>query len=668
MTLPRTTGRWFVAAAAIVTVAVAPLMSGGTAMAAPAEGNILPAGSATVVKDSFVVALKDSPTLHAKGVDATASALRARYGGTIGHVFHKALHGFEISVSEAAARQLAADPTVEYVQRNGIYTIAGTQTNPPSWGLDRIDQHNLPLDNSYTYPTTASNVHAYIIDTGIRFSHSDFGGRATSGIDEIDGGTADDCHGHGTHVSGTVGGASYGVAKAVQLVAVRVLDCNGSGTTAQVAAGIDWVTSNAVKPAVANMSLGGSADTTLDTAVNNSISSGVTYAIAAGNSNADACTTSPARVAAAITVGATDSSDNRASFSNFGTCLDIFAPGVSITSDWNTSDTATNTISGTSMATPHVTGAAALVASANPSWTPQQIRDYLVNNATSNVVVNPGTGSPNKLLYVVNAQAANDFSISVSPTSGTVTAGGSTTATVSTATTSGSAQTVSLSASGLPSGATASFSPASVTSGGSSTLTISTSASTPAGSYTVTITGTGSSATHTTSYALTVSSAGGGCSSPGQKLANPGFESGSASWTATAGVIGQWGSSGQPTHSGTWNAWLDGYGTTHTDTLSQAVSVPGGCSTYTLSFWLHIDTAETTTTVAYDTLKVQVIDGATTTTLATYSNLNKGSGYTQRSFNLASYAGHTVTVKFVGTEDISLQTSFVIDDTALNVS
>jgi subtilisin family serine protease len=667
MALPGTTRRWFVGAVALVTVAVIPLINGGTASAAPA-GDIRPAGTATVVKDSFVVALKDSPSLQAKGVDSTAAALRTRYGGTIGHVFRKALHGFEISVGEAVARRLAADPAVEYVQRNGIYTISDTEQNPPSWGLDRIDQHNLPLSSSYTYPTTAADVHAYIIDTGIRFTHTDFGGRATSGVDEIDGGTADDCNGHGTHVSGTVGGASYGVAKGVRLVGVRVLDCNGSGSTAQVVAGIDWVTANAIKPAVANMSLGGGADSTLDNAVANSINSGVTYAIAAGNSNANACNFSPARVPAAITVGATDISDNRASFSNFGTCLDIFAPGVNITSAWRTSDTATNTISGTSMATPHVTGAAALVASANPGWTPQQIRDFLVNNATNGVVANPGTGSPNKLLFVVNASTGNDFSISVSPASGTVTAGGSTSATVSTATTSGSAQTVSLSASGLPSGATASFSPASVTSGGSATMTITTSTSTPAGSYSVRVTGTGSSATHTTTFTLTVNSTGGGCASPGQKLGNPGFESGNTVWSATSGVIGQWGPQGEPTQSGTWDAWLDGYGTSHTDTLSQSVSLPAGCSMYMLSFWLHIDTSETTTTTVFDTLRVQIVDGGTTTTLATYSNLNKASGYTQKSFNLAGFAGHTVTVRFVGVEDSSLQTSFVVDDTALNVS
>ncbi|HZN20739.1 MAG TPA: S8 family serine peptidase, partial [Micromonosporaceae bacterium] len=302
----------------------------------------------------------------------------------------------------AVARRLAADPAVDYVQQNHVLGLVGTQPNPPSWGLDRIDQRSRPLDSSYTYPSTAANVHAYIIDTGIRFTHTDFGGRAVSGFDAIDGGSADDCHGHGTHVAGTTGGTAYGVAKAVQLVAVRVLSCSGSGTTAQVVAGVDWVTANAVKPAVANMSLGGGVQTALDSAVANSIASGVTYAIAAGNSNADACNFSPARVGTAITLGATDINDNRASFSNFGTCLDLFAPGVSIVSAWWTSDTATSTLSGTSMAAPHAAGVAALVASANPTFTPQQVRDEIVADATTGVVVNPGVGSPNLLLFVDN--------------------------------------------------------------------------------------------------------------------------------------------------------------------------------------------------------------------------------------------------------------------------
>ncbi|MFC0507293.1 S8 family peptidase [Micromonospora costi] len=504
----------------LVGVATLTMLAAATpALAAEPTGTIRAAGGDTAVADSYIVVFKDTAVTR-NSVGDNAHRLVGRHGGTVARTYGAALRGFEVRVDAKAAARIAADPAVAYVEQNHTVSINGTQTNPPSWGLDRIDQRNLPLNSSYTYPNTASNVRAYIIDTGIRFTHNDFGGRAVSGYDAVDGGAADDCNGHGTHVAGTVGGSAYGVAKSVQLVGVRVLNCQGSGTNAQVVAGIDWVTANAVKPAVANMSLGGSANSAIDTAVTNSVNSGVTYAVAAGNGDVlgnrqNACNYSPARVAPAITVGATQNNDAAASFSNYGTCVDILAPGVNITSAWYTSNTATNTISGTSMASPHVAGAAALVLSANPTWTPQQVRDSLVNDATPNVVSNVGTGTPNRLLYVVNGSTpppTNDFSVSVSPTSGSTAPGGSVTATVGTATTSGSAQSVSLSASGLPSGATASFSPSTVTSGGSSTLTITTTASTPAGTYPVTITGTGAAGSRTATYTLTVTGTGGGCS------------------------------------------------------------------------------------------------------------------------------------------------------------
>ncbi|WP_330439413.1 S8 family serine peptidase [Micromonospora sp. NBC_00821] len=385
----------------LIGVAAATVLAVGTpALAAEPVGVVRAAGGATAVPDSYIVVLKDSAVARDR-VGDTAKRLSGRHGGTVARTYGAALRGFEATVNASAAARIAADPAVAYVEQNHTVSISGTQANPPSWGLDRIDQRNRPLDSSYTYPNTASNVHAYIIDTGIRFSHNDFGGRATSGYDAVDGGSADDCNGHGTHVAGTVGGSAYGVAKGVQLVGVRVLNCSGSGTNAGVIGGVDWVTANAIKPAVANMSLGGGANSSLDNAVRNSIASGVTYGLAAGNDNgANACNTSPARTTEAITVGSTTSSDARSSFSNIGTCLDIFAPGSSITSAWYNSNTATNTISGTSMATPHVVGAAALVASANPSWTPAQVRNQLVANATPNVVTNPGSGSPNLLLYV----------------------------------------------------------------------------------------------------------------------------------------------------------------------------------------------------------------------------------------------------------------------------
>jgi hypothetical protein len=271
-----------------------------------------------------------------------------------------------------------------------------------------------------------------------------------------------------------------------------------------------------------------------------------------------------------------------------------------------------------------------------------------------------GLGTPNGVAAFGPSTTGNDFSVSVSPGSATVTAGSGTSATVSTAVTSGSAQTVSLSASGLPSGASATFSPSSVTAGSSSSLSITTSTSTPAGTYPITITGSATSGSHSTTFTLTVGSGGGTCCS-GQKITNPGFESGSTGWTATVGVIGQNGPS-EPAHSGTWDAWLDGYGTSHTDTLSHIVTIPSGCSTYTLSFHLHIDTSETTTSVAYDKLTFTL----GSTTLATYSN--HASGYALHSFNVSGFAGQTVTLTFKGVEDSSLQTSFVVDDTALNVS
>ncbi|EWM65253.1 MULTISPECIES: S8 family peptidase [Micromonospora] len=375
------------------------------ALAAP-TGEIRYAGAADAVSGSYVVVLKGDAvgtanTLAARtAVPDRAAGLAKRYGGNVGTVWSSALTGYSAKMTAAQARRLAADPAVAYVEQDRVMTTQGTQTGA-TWGLDRIDQRNLPLNSTFTYPNTASNVRAYIIDTGIRTTHSDFGGRATWGTNTVDTNNTD-CNGHGTHVAGTVGGTKYGVAKGVRLVAVKVLNCSGSGTTAGVISGVNWVTSNAVKPAVANMSLGGGASTTLDNAVANSINSGITYALAAGNSSANACNSSPARVAAAITVGATTSTDARASYSNYGSCVDIFAPGSSITSAWRTSDTATNSISGTSMASPHVAGAAALVLSANTSYTPAQVASYLTSNATTGKVTSPGSGSPNRLLFVVN--------------------------------------------------------------------------------------------------------------------------------------------------------------------------------------------------------------------------------------------------------------------------
>ncbi|MFF3324654.1 S8 family serine peptidase [Streptomyces sp. NPDC002889] len=384
-----------VAALALGTASALPAV----AAPAPAEGVVQNAGAPGAIAGSYIVTLDESAP------DASSAAgkrLAAKYGATIKKTYDAALNGYSVRLSARQAKRFAADPAVQSVVQNRVFKISGSQPNPPSWGLDRIDQKALPLNQSYTYPDTAGEgVTAYIIDTGVRITHSDFGGRASYGYDAIDNdNTAQDGNGHGTHVAGTVAGSAYGVAKKAKIVGVRVLDNSGSGTTEQVVAGIDWVTANAVKPAVANMSLGGGVDTALDTAVRNSIASGVTYAVAAGNDGANASNYSPARVTEAITVGSTTSTDARSSFSNYGSVLDIFAPGSSITSSWNTNDSATNTISGTSMATPHVAGAAALYLAANKTATPAQVSTALTSAATTGVVGTPGTGSPNRLLYV----------------------------------------------------------------------------------------------------------------------------------------------------------------------------------------------------------------------------------------------------------------------------
>jgi len=355
---------------------------------------------ANKVENSYIVVLDDS-VVGEKGMFSIAPYLAAdmasTYRGQLKHVYQHAINGFAVEMSEADAERLSQDFRVKFVEEDGVVTADVTQTNPP-WGLDRIDQRNRPLSGTYTYNWTGSGVRVYVIDTGIRTSHTQFGGRASAVFDAF-GGNGQDCNGHGTHVAGTVGGSTYGVAKSSLLRAVRVLNCSGSGSTSGVIAGVDWVRQNRINPAVANMSLGGGASSALDTAVNNLANSGVPIAVAAGNSNADACGSSPARAANAITVGSTTSSDARSSFSNFGPCLDLFAPGSGILSAWSTSNTATATLSGTSMASPHVAGVAALYKQFSPSASASTVRNAIVNNATTNVISGAGSGSPNRLLY-----------------------------------------------------------------------------------------------------------------------------------------------------------------------------------------------------------------------------------------------------------------------------
>ncbi|GHE50061.1 S8 family peptidase [Streptomyces vinaceus] len=379
-----------VAATAVAALVASPLAGAAT----PAEGTVYGLGAPGAISGSYVVILDAS---------ANKEQLAKKYGGELKRTYSSGVNGFSAAgLSETEAKRLAADPAVGKVVQNKKFTIKATQDDPPSWGLDRIDQSAKAGDKKYNYPDSAGEgVTAYVIDTGIRTTHKDFGGRATSGFDAVDNDDkADDGNGHGTHVAGTIAGTAHGVAKKAKLVAVRVLDDNGSGTTEQVVAGIDWVTQHHSGPSVANMSLGGGADEALDEAVRRAIASGVTFAVAAGNESADAGQGSPSRVPEAITVASSTIDDQQSSFSNFGSVVDLYAPGSDITSDWNDSDTGTKTISGTSMATPHVVGAAAVYLAGHPSATPAQTAAALTAAATSGAVTNPSAGTANKLLKV----------------------------------------------------------------------------------------------------------------------------------------------------------------------------------------------------------------------------------------------------------------------------
>jgi len=345
-----------------------------------------PAGQG--VEGQYIVVLNDG---------ATPSAVAGAVGARASHEYTRTIRGFSATLGAGQVNALRADPSVAYIEQDQVMHASTTQSGA-TWGLDRIDQRALPLNGTYTYTPTGAGVRAYIIDTGILASHTQFGGRASVGYDAT-GGNGVDCNGHGTHVAGTVGGSTYGVAKGVTLIAVRVLDCSGSGTNSGVIAGIDWVAQNRVLPAVANMSLGGGASQAVDDAVLRLTNAGVVLAVAAGNETVDACTESPSRAASAITVGATTNTDARASFSNYGSCVDVFAPGNNITSSWIGSTSATNTISGTSMASPHVAGVAALYLQGAPTASVATVTNAIISTATTGVVTSAGTGSPNRLLY-----------------------------------------------------------------------------------------------------------------------------------------------------------------------------------------------------------------------------------------------------------------------------
>ncbi|HEX8436416.1 S8 family serine peptidase [Archangium sp.] len=614
------------------------------------------------VPEQYIVVLRASePSVASQGVAAVAQELAARHAGSVLHTYEHAFRGFAVKLPEAAALRLLEDPRVAFIEEDGEVQAVATQSSAP-WGLDRVDQPALPLNGSYVYNVNGTGVNAYIIDSGIRATHTDFGGRVVSAFTYInDGRGTTDCNGHGTHVAGIVGGATHGIAKGVKLHAVRVLDCMGQGTVSAVAAGVDWVTANHVKPAVANVSIVSGLSTVLDTAVTNSINAGVTYVVAAGNSNADACTGSPARTAAPITVAATNNLDERWASSNFGTCVDLFAPGIDITSAWHTTDTATGLMYGTSLSTAHVTGAAALYLGTATTATPATVASVLTSRVTTGMVVNPGTGSPNKLLYTrwIGDTTAPTTAITA-PAAGTTVSG-----------------TVTLSANASDNvGVTRVefyFNSTRIGTDTTAAYSLAWNTTTVAnGTYTLTTKAFDMNGNVATSAGITVTVNNASCAITQQLLGNPGFEGGNVNWYASAANVIDGTTTGSAPRTGTWKAFLQGYGAAQNDQLGQVVTIPSTACTLVLKFWLRVVTTETGTT-AWDTLTVRTLDnatGAAIQTLATYSNVNAGTVYVERSFTLAvaSYRGKTIRLQFDGAEDSTNATGFFIDDTSLTIT
>jgi subtilisin family serine protease len=497
-----------------------PALAGAMALSStPAQAQTDSGQSATVI-------VQLAPT--AAPVSSLVTTLVNRYGGQVGFTYTTALQGFSVTLPASAVGRLARDPLVKEVTPDQLVTVADVQSGA-QYDLDRIDQRSAALDGNYTYGATGAGVHAYDIDTGITPGHVDFTGRVSIGIDTVgDGANGVDCAGHGTHTAGSIGGTVHGVAKQVQLVAVRVLGCDGSGSSAGIVAGVDWVAGHAVHPAVANMSLGSSlgTDSAIDAAVNGLINSGVTVAVAAGNGYGNglyaqnACSTSPADVPNAITVSATDNTDTKPIWANIGNCVDLFAPGVGVVSDWYTSNTATQSDDGTSMSAPHVAGAAALYLQGNPTATPAQVASFLTSQATAGAVKSPGSGSRNKLLYIGGITGGTGTPGNVAPTASFTSSVSGATATL-TDTSTDSDGTIASRSWSFGDSTTGSGTPVSHT-------------YTASGTYTVTLTVTdngGATASKTGTVAVTV--AGGGDPDP----ATPNLTSGVAK-SDTNGAVG----------------------------------------------------------------------------------------------------------------------------------